>query len=148
MMFMKKNGGFTLVELIVVIAILAILAGVAVPAYSGYVEKANTAADESLLASVNTAFAAACAFNGEDHIGRSDAKANIVDNDVVLATSVDAINASFAEFFEGGQFETVNALYYNKNGMFEFGVSSGGITVSKAAVEKILNSASYLHVNP
>ena len=42
-------GGFTLVELIVVIAILAILAGVAVPAYSGYVTKANMAADEALI---------------------------------------------------------------------------------------------------
>ena len=37
----KKNGGFTLVELIVVIAILAILAGIAVPAYSGYISKAT-----------------------------------------------------------------------------------------------------------
>ena len=37
----KSNGGFTLVELIVVIAILAILAGVAIPAYTGYIEKAQ-----------------------------------------------------------------------------------------------------------
>ena len=37
----KSNGGFTLVELIVVIAILAILAGIAVPAYSGYIDKAQ-----------------------------------------------------------------------------------------------------------
>ena len=37
----RKNDGFTLVELIVVIAILAILADIGVPAYSGYVEKAN-----------------------------------------------------------------------------------------------------------
>ena len=55
MMFMKKNGGFTLVELIVVIAILAILAGVAVPAYSGYVEKANKQADISLAREIKQA---------------------------------------------------------------------------------------------
>lgn len=55
MKFMKKNGGFTLVELIVVIAILAILAGVAVPAYSGYVEKANQSADIALVRDVEHA---------------------------------------------------------------------------------------------
>lgn len=61
----KKNGGFTLVELIVVIAILAILAGVAVPAYSGYIKKANEASDLQVLAAVNTAAMATYAQTGD-----------------------------------------------------------------------------------
>ena len=48
----SAREGFTLVELIVVIAILAILAGVAVPAYSGYVKKANKGADQTLVGEV------------------------------------------------------------------------------------------------
>lgn len=60
----KSNGGFTLVELIVVIAILAILAGVAVPAYSGYIAKANDAAVLSELSAIHTAAQAACAMEG------------------------------------------------------------------------------------
>lgn len=49
------NGGFTLVELIVVIAILAILAGVGIPVYSGYITKANKTADETLVNEIKNA---------------------------------------------------------------------------------------------
>ncbi len=55
MRFIKSKSGFTLIELIVVIAILGILAGIAVPAYSGYIKKANSAKDTQVLSAIYTA---------------------------------------------------------------------------------------------
>ena len=48
----KASGGFTLIELMVVVAIVAILTLVAYPAYQGFVVKANRAEAKSYLMDV------------------------------------------------------------------------------------------------
>ena len=60
----RSAEGFTLVELIVVIAILGILVGVGMPAYTGYIDKANEGVDEHNLAMMNNALVVACVYLG------------------------------------------------------------------------------------
>lgn len=134
----KKNGlrnfftldvhnheGFTLVELIVVIAIVAVFAGVAVPVYSGYIEKADTAADDQLVAAVNKAFAAACMVEGIDNYN-ADANDLVIGDTgefgdiTVEGVDTERFNNTFKSFYEGGKFKVYKKLTYNENkGMFE-----------------------------
>ncbi len=51
---MRKNEGFTLAELLVVVAIIGVLVGISIPVFSGQLEKAREATD---LANVRSAYA-------------------------------------------------------------------------------------------
>ena len=135
----KKNGGFTLVELIVVIAILAILAAVAIPAYSGYIEKANKAGDEQLLAAVNRAFASACSTNGDDIYLVKNVKSIKLADGKIPEDAVYPYGEDFWAFYDGNEdskFKIYDMLYFNsKTCSFSFvdpAVSSviGGIQTS------------------
>ena len=48
----KKNSGFTLIEVLIVVAILGILMSIAVPAYSEYIRRAHRAAAQQFLLDV------------------------------------------------------------------------------------------------
>ena len=97
----KKNGGFTLVELIVVIAILAILAGVAIPAYTGYIAKAQQSADMQVLSVINTAVQGLAIAEGEKVEGITVTKSASADEGytVVITTDADATAVDPADVY-------------------------------------------------
>ena len=54
---MKKQQGFTLIELMIVVAIIAILAAIALPAYQDYVARSQVSEANTLAAGAKTAVA-------------------------------------------------------------------------------------------
>jgi len=81
---MRKQQGFTLIELMIVIAILAILLAIALPAYQNYSIRAKNSECINIAASVKTAIAETAQSEG---ITLPDANLSLADAGVAADTS-------------------------------------------------------------
>ena len=61
----KKNKGFTIVELVIVIAVIAILAAVLIPTFSSLIKRANLSSDQVAVRNMNNALAMDETVNGK-----------------------------------------------------------------------------------
>jgi type IV pilus assembly protein PilA len=110
---MKKQQGFTLIELMIVIAIIGILAAIALPAYQDYTARAQGAEAFKATAGVQTDVAVFLAENGE--LGATPAAvtaAGTLEGKYFAAGGVvlNPANGEITITFNDGQLDTQNIV--------------------------------------
>ena len=108
----EKKGGFTLVELIVVLVILAILAAILVPTLIGYINQANSEKDYATAQTVRVAAQAEAdqLYAENNNTAPNAAAINSKKGDILKLAGVDASQVSAIEVKDLGANNNITGM--------------------------------------
>ncbi len=129
---MKKQQGFTLIELMIVVAIIAILAAIAIPQYNDYTARAQMSEAYTLASGLKTPIAEAYA---QDNSATS---CDVPDNAVTTGKYVESVTATGACAITAlMKSDGVNAKAAGKNVVLTFAPATGAWTCTSTAPDEV-----------